>query len=68
MTMPPGWYSEQEADLKAVCAHIWSREMGVRVKGQPYALSICEWCGRVRLRTVDSSKLDATLRTMGRAA
>jgi hypothetical protein len=64
----PGWSAEDTIGPITVCAHIWSREMGVRVRRQPFALSICEWCGKTRLRTVDPTKLDATLRSFGEAA
>jgi hypothetical protein len=61
-----------DADYKAgpfmVCAHIWSREMGVRIRRSPFAISVCEWCGRTRLRAVNPNKLAETLRNMGEAA
>jgi len=60
--MMPGWSSEDTIGPLTVCAHIWSREMGVYVQRNPYALSICTWCGKTRLREVDPSKLSASLK------
>jgi len=64
----PGWSSEEELNMRAVCTHVWSREMGVHVRRKPYLMSICTWCGRMRARAVDPTKLQMARHLFGEEA